>query len=264
MKKLKKLFVVGVALMMIYSSVSNVMAQDISIIVNGSELVSDSKPLIKDGRTMVPLRSIGEAVGCKVIWDNDTKCAYLIKNEVVVQMQIGNRSINISVLENNSLTATHTKRMDVSPEIINDTTYIPLSGLSSLGFAVGWNEDIKTAYIHDDSQMIEKKKEYSAALSDNEIYPTELRLSKNNVTIKCGETVVITAEVLPANATIYKNIHWWYSDTNIDVVDVVAADDGSYITVTGKKPGNLKARAFVGDMGGNFVIDTDVDITVID
>lgn len=48
-------------------------AQDsIKIIVNGRQITSEVAPFIKEGRTMVPLRVISEALGADVTWDQAT------------------------------------------------------------------------------------------------------------------------------------------------------------------------------------------------
>lgn len=50
--------------------------RNISILVNGKMISSEQEPFIYQGRTFVPLRTIGEAVNKKVVWDN-------AKNQVV-------------------------------------------------------------------------------------------------------------------------------------------------------------------------------------
>jgi len=51
--------------------------RNISILVNGKIVPSEQEPFIYQGRTFVPLRTIGEAVNKKVEWDN-------IKNQVTI------------------------------------------------------------------------------------------------------------------------------------------------------------------------------------
>ena len=38
---------------------------NIRIVINNQELYTEVPPLIVDGRTLVPLRAIGEAMGCE-------------------------------------------------------------------------------------------------------------------------------------------------------------------------------------------------------
>lgn len=58
----------------------NVVYDNYKIIIDGvdkSNTPEDSKPFIYNGRTYVPLRYIGEAMGKKVLWDGDTKSIYI-------------------------------------------------------------------------------------------------------------------------------------------------------------------------------------------
>lgn len=49
-------------------------------IIDGKPINLDAPPVIVKGKTMVPLRFIGEAFGAKVDWDNATKSATLTLN----------------------------------------------------------------------------------------------------------------------------------------------------------------------------------------
>ena len=58
----------------------NVVYDNYRIIIDGadkSDAPDDSKPFIYNGRTYVPLRYVGEAMGKKVLWDGDTKSIYI-------------------------------------------------------------------------------------------------------------------------------------------------------------------------------------------
>jgi hypothetical protein len=41
------------------------------VLVNGEERFMDTNPVIKNSRTMVPLRYVGEFMGAKVSWDGE-------------------------------------------------------------------------------------------------------------------------------------------------------------------------------------------------
>ncbi|RYD07190.1 hypothetical protein N752_00990 [Desulforamulus aquiferis] len=43
-----------------------------SFIVNGESKTMDTAPVIKDGRTFIPVRFLGEALNCNVAWDATT------------------------------------------------------------------------------------------------------------------------------------------------------------------------------------------------
>ena len=43
-----------------------------NFIVNGESKAMDTVPVIKDGRTFIPVRALGEALDCNVTWDGST------------------------------------------------------------------------------------------------------------------------------------------------------------------------------------------------
>ena len=66
-KKSAALFFAGI---MAFSAVSPVFAaDDITVYLNMRELAFDQPPIIQDGRTLVPVRAIFEALGAEVTWD---------------------------------------------------------------------------------------------------------------------------------------------------------------------------------------------------
>lgn len=49
----------------------------VNLVVNGQEIKSDVPPQIIDGRTMVPVRFIAEALGSEIEWDADKKTVFI-------------------------------------------------------------------------------------------------------------------------------------------------------------------------------------------
>lgn len=50
-------------------------------LVNGKEVVFDSKAILSGGRTFVPLRFVSEVLGAKVEWDNPTTTVFIFTQE---------------------------------------------------------------------------------------------------------------------------------------------------------------------------------------
>jgi hypothetical protein len=104
----------------------------LSYSVGGVPGMMDAPPRIIDGRTMVPLRFIAEAMGAKVDWDDETKTATIDLNGLTLRVSIGVRSPG----------------MDVPAIILNDRTMVPLRYISeTLGRDVLWNPDTQTIDI---------------------------------------------------------------------------------------------------------------------
>ena len=49
--------------------------------VNGQNKTLEVPPVIADGRTLVPVRAIGESFGCNVGWNQETRLVTVTENE---------------------------------------------------------------------------------------------------------------------------------------------------------------------------------------
>lgn len=78
----------------------------------------DTKPFIKDGRTMLPLRYVGYALGANVGWDDAAKTATFEKDGLSAKLTIGSKVIRLS--DGRKIT------MDTIPVIRNDRMFVPL------------------------------------------------------------------------------------------------------------------------------------------
>ena len=98
--------------------------------VNDKEIAIDATVMIKGGRTFVPLRFIGEALGAKVFWKNGTRTITIKDKDNVITMQIGER---IGYANNYAYV------LDEAPFIKNDRTFVPLRFIGeALGADVEW------------------------------------------------------------------------------------------------------------------------------
>ncbi|WFD09036.1 copper amine oxidase N-terminal domain-containing protein [Tepidibacter hydrothermalis] len=114
-------------------------AQDISVYVNNSKLEIDTASIIKDGRTLVPVRAIFEALGCEVRWDASTKTVTGIK---------GNKQIKLVIDGVNAKVNESEVKLDVPAMIVNSRTLVPVRFISeSLDCNVKWDGDTNSVYI---------------------------------------------------------------------------------------------------------------------
>lgn len=120
------------------------LANDVKVFVNGQELKADQGATIIDGRTLVPLRAIFEALGADVEWDDVTKSVEARKRYKKVNLQIGSKAIYINQIRN---------EIDVSAMLINDRTMVPARAVSeALDAKVEWNGDTRTVYIESSAE----------------------------------------------------------------------------------------------------------------
>ena len=96
-------------------------------------------PVIVDGRTLLPVRAVVEAMGGVVGWDQATKTVTLTVGEDVVKLTINSTA---AVLNDEA------KTLDVAPVIINSRTMLPIRFvMESFGGQVGWNAKTKTVTL---------------------------------------------------------------------------------------------------------------------
>lgn len=98
------------------------------VINNNIVTVPDAAPYIANDRAYVPFRALGEALGAKVVWDNDARTVTYTLGDTEIVMTIGDTTYTINGVE---------KSMDVAPEITGDRTYVPVRFVAEgLGFKV--------------------------------------------------------------------------------------------------------------------------------
>ncbi|MBE7046864.1 MAG: copper amine oxidase N-terminal domain-containing protein [Ruminococcaceae bacterium] len=147
MIKMKKILSIILAVVMVLSSLTFVMAaDDIKITINGEAKKFDVMPQIIEGRTLVPMRAIFEALGAEVGWDDATKTASGKTASTTVALTIDNKEAKV-----NGKAVT----LDVPAMIIDSRTMVPARFVAeSLGCKVDWDGNTKTVII-----TMEKKEE---------------------------------------------------------------------------------------------------------
>jgi len=99
-----------------------------------------SKPIIKNGRTLLPIRTLIESLGGKVTWFDKEKKVLIELNGHSVVLWIGKKE---ALVDASKVT------LDVAPLIINGRTYLPLRFISeSLGMVVDWDATTQTITIY--------------------------------------------------------------------------------------------------------------------
>lgn len=78
--------------------------QTIKIMVNGREIASDQPPLIYNGRVLVPVRFVSEALGARVSWD-DAAQTVVISTAHQQETNLINKNNNSSFTDNNNSTS---------------------------------------------------------------------------------------------------------------------------------------------------------------
>ncbi|MTI54741.1 copper amine oxidase N-terminal domain-containing protein [Geosporobacter ferrireducens] len=113
--------------------------EPIKVSVDGTILNFDVNPTVIEGRTLVPLRAIFEALGAEIEWENTTKTVTATKEDIKITLEIGSKYATVNGEE---------KELEVEGKIIDDRAMVPARFIAeSLGASVEWNAEEKTVVI---------------------------------------------------------------------------------------------------------------------
>ena len=112
--------------------------------VNGVQNTLDSPPIIKNSRTLLPIRAIIESLGGTVLWDATERKVTVSLGSITIELWIGKPTAKVYGIDT-PIDATNPK---VVPEIINSRTMLPLRFVTeNLGCDVEWDGTTKTITI---------------------------------------------------------------------------------------------------------------------
>ena len=97
---------------------------DVKVYVNDTEMITDAPIIIENNRTLVPVRAISEYLDYNVDWDGDTQTVIISKNLTTLKFTIDNLEAILEFIFYEE-TVDGKVHLEVAPQIINDTTYIP-------------------------------------------------------------------------------------------------------------------------------------------
>ncbi len=148
--------------------------------VNGETMEIDkgrgTVPITENGRTLVPIRAIIEAMGGTVGWDEVTQKVTLI---------YGSDNIILTLNSTNAYFNGQLSVLDVAPKEVNGRTILPIRYIAeSFKFGVGWEDSTQTITIFKDVELPEKVSYDATQISEKvapsvfyiEVYDSELQL----------------------------------------------------------------------------------------
>ncbi|MCD8181353.1 MAG: copper amine oxidase N-terminal domain-containing protein [Firmicutes bacterium] len=261
MKKKSKIAAVFAAVLTLCVSFTAMADDDVKVYVDGAQLTFDVNPIIEDGRTLVPLRAIFEALGAQVEWDGETQTATAIRGTNVVKV-----TIDSNTLYKNGATV----ELDVPAKIVDDRTLVPVRAVSEgLDAEVEWDGDAKSVIITTTAASTEPAEKAELTDEDMEILkslaPTmRYEFEQSTLPSYVFENADSIYELLGDNETFLKTVTeiWdtlaasyvayvqYQSETQYtvdadslaegnlieyfsDVINKAGIDNGSYIEATG-------------------------------
>ncbi len=162
--------------------------------VNGKKEEIDkgrgTKPIIIDGRTLVPIRAIIEELGGDVRWDALSETVFL---------ELEDDKIKLVIDENTAYLNNKKEELDVAPTIINGRTMLPIRFIAEgFNFGVGWNERNRTVYIVKDSFSDD---EYDRLMNELSPYSGEAYMEIND-----NKPFFEDYEIIPASFEYYSKL----------------------------------------------------------
>lgn len=140
---MKKVLIIVAAFVMCFSVlVSAASSADVTVKLDGKviDCASYGQPVtIVEGRTLVPLRAIFEALGASVEWDNDTRTVTSALDGISIKLTIGQKTLykNGYAIE-----------LDVPAMILNSRTLVPARAVAeSFGVLVDWDNSTRTVIL---------------------------------------------------------------------------------------------------------------------
>lgn len=125
--------------LLLSASILTATAGAIDLFVDGHKLEPDMPPVIVDSRTLVPMRTIFEALDSNVVWNVNTRTATATKGDTTVSITIDDNTAYINGVA---------KTLDVPAKLINGRTMVPARFVSeALDANVQWDGATQTVYI---------------------------------------------------------------------------------------------------------------------
>lgn len=160
MHKLKRLSAVLCSILILEGTTVNGEA-NISVKLDGDYVQFETvKPVIKDNRTLIPLRGLFENMGYTIEWEPNLKAAVLSKDGSTISIRSDKKYITVNNIQT---------KIDVPAQIINGSMMIPLRAVAdATGAQVNWNSVTKTAEIltSEGASYIADMNDYSKAYNE--------------------------------------------------------------------------------------------------
>lgn len=132
-------FTILVTVLIIVMISANIAYAVPQVILDNNTLYFDVPPIIENDRILVPMRTIFEALGADVYWDEKTANIFATKDKtsIAINTVFGFASINDIPVN-----------LDVPVKVVNGRTLIPLRFISqAFGCQVNWDEYTQTVNI---------------------------------------------------------------------------------------------------------------------
>lgn len=174
----------------------------IDIIINGQYLKTDNeRAFIENNTTFVPLRTISEAVGAKVLWDGKTKCANVTKGELKIKFNDASDTVSVG--------------KTVLPcvlQIYNGTLYIPVRTFTDIfGYKVNYDNYYYQVNITAENVTVPADKTVVSYTPDDMLWLGKIVRAESG-----GES--FASQLAVANVILNRVNHYSFPNTILEVI----------------------------------------------
>ncbi|MCL2372272.1 MAG: stalk domain-containing protein [Defluviitaleaceae bacterium] len=136
-----------------------------AVTIDGQPVVFDGAQAVNvDGRILVPVRGVFEALGFEVEWQEGTRTAVLTRGGFTIRIMIGSDTFTANGVVHD---------LDVPAQIIQDRTMLPIRAVvESVGYDVDWDEANRIIVITTGGQPSPTAEPTPAATTEVEATPT--------------------------------------------------------------------------------------------
>lgn len=126
-----------------------------NLMIQGKPFDSDLPPVIKDGRTLIPVGAVVKQLGAdSVKWDAGTRTVTIEKDGKIIELVIGDNKYTV-YSGGSDVGVAH--EMDTQAQILGNRTFVPLRFIAvALGHEVEWNAADKTIRIGRGQEIAEE------------------------------------------------------------------------------------------------------------
>ena len=122
----------------------------VNLIIDGRMITADPAPMIKNDRTVVPLRVVSETLGAEVTWNEADRSVLIEKGTRTILLRI-DRSLVDYTFDG----LKHYQLSDVQPFIHQNRTFVPLRLISNaLGVGITWEDATRTVRVDSSTSAV--------------------------------------------------------------------------------------------------------------
>lgn len=159
MNKKKMLSLILCCFMVLSVGLSTSFAEeDIKININGKLISTESSPVIRNGRVLVPISVITKELGYKTEWNSTDKSVKIFfMNEAYSKLTIGQKEA-LGVINFLGKEEIDKYQIEIAPEIISGRVFLPLKDTTEImGGSVEWNSTTRTVFVNNKKILATEK-----------------------------------------------------------------------------------------------------------